>query len=153
MKRIYEIDLIKSLNDINEINELNVSSNKIYVIDKKAYENNNNYSFIDIRDYHQENNINIIAFNVEEIQNNFKKYLNKIKKIKISSVSNKLYIIVFNYSEKNKGIKFRINDIFLLKEYFNPIQKIIIKTSFFTKKEKKLERLLLWGVDSFSSNK
>lgn len=47
-----------------------------------------------------------------------------------------------NYLVKNKGIKYRINKIFLLKYYFNYIQKIVIISCFFTKKEIIIRRLL-----------
>ncbi len=50
-----------------------------------------------------------------------------------------------SYIVKNKKIKFRIRDIFLLHKFFNPIQKIIILTSYFTPKEKILNRLLMCG--------
>lgn len=49
-----------------------------------------------------------------------------------------------NYLVKNKKIKFKIKDIFLLRKFFNPIQKIIILISFFTSKEKIMKRLLMW---------
>lgn len=47
-----------------------------------------------------------------------------------------------DYLEK-KGIKFRIKDIFLLKVFFNPIQKYFIKYMVYTPKEKILKRLML----------
>ena len=50
-----------------------------------------------------------------------------------------------DYVVKTKGIKFRIKKIFLLDYYFNWIQKIILKTSFFTPKEQIIKKLLTWG--------
>lgn len=47
-----------------------------------------------------------------------------------------------SYIVKNKKIKYRIKNIFLLNKFFNPIQKIIILMSFFTSKEKIIKRLL-----------
>lgn len=40
--------------------------------------------------------------------------------------------------------KFRLKDIPLIKIYFDPIQKFIIKSSYFTKKEVIIKRLLIW---------
>ena len=42
-------------------------------------------------------------------------------------------------------VKFRLKDIPLIAFYFNPIQKIIVKTSFFTNKEKIINRLVFWS--------
>ena len=50
-----------------------------------------------------------------------------------------------DYLEKN-GIKFRMNDILLIKCFFNPIQMLIMKCSPFTLKEKILKRLLLFRI-------
>ena len=49
-----------------------------------------------------------------------------------------------SYIVKNKNIKYRFKDIFLVDKFFNPIQKIIILISFFTSKEKIIKRLLMW---------
>lgn len=49
-----------------------------------------------------------------------------------------------HYLVKNKGIKYNIQNIFLLRKFFNPIQKIIILIGFFTSKEKIMKRLLIW---------
>lgn len=46
-----------------------------------------------------------------------------------------------DYLEK-KGIKFKIKDIFLLRVFFNPIQKYFIKYMVYTPKEKVLKRLM-----------
>lgn len=40
--------------------------------------------------------------------------------------------------------KFKIRDIPLINIYFNPIQKFIIKTSYFTKREVIIDKLLKW---------
>lgn len=48
-----------------------------------------------------------------------------------------------NYIVKNKKIKFRIKDIFLLRKFLNPVQKLIILISYFTSKEKIIKRLLI----------
>lgn len=66
----------------------------------------------------------------------------KDKKCAAHCITCKLFTC--DYIIKNKKIKFRINDIFLLKHYFNPIQKLIILTGFFTTKEKIMKRLLKW---------
>lgn len=50
-----------------------------------------------------------------------------------------------NYIIKNKKIKYRIKDIFLLNKFFNPIQKLIISISYFTSKEIIIKRLLIWS--------
>ncbi len=50
-----------------------------------------------------------------------------------------------NYIIKNKKIKYRIKDIFLLNKFFNPIQKLIISISYFTSKEIIIKRLLIWN--------
>ena len=47
-----------------------------------------------------------------------------------------------HYIVKNKKIKYRIQDIFLLQKFFNPIQKLIILVSFFTPKETIMKKLL-----------
>lgn len=43
-----------------------------------------------------------------------------------------------------KGVKFKINNIFLLDTFFNIIQKFILKTSVYTPKEKIIKKLLLF---------
>lgn len=48
-----------------------------------------------------------------------------------------------DYLEK-RGIKFKINDIFLLDTFLNIIQKIIIKVAVYTPKEKIIKKLLLF---------
>ena len=48
-----------------------------------------------------------------------------------------------NYIVKNKKIKYRIKDIFLLRKLLNPVQKLIILISYFTSKEKIIKRLLI----------
>ena len=45
---------------------------------------------------------------------------------------------------ENKGIKFKIKDILLLRVFFNPIQKYFIKYMVYTPKEKVLKRLMLF---------
>lgn len=49
-----------------------------------------------------------------------------------------------DYIIKHKKIKYRIRNIFLLNYYFNPIQKLIILTSYFTTKDEIIKRLLKW---------
>ena len=49
-----------------------------------------------------------------------------------------------HYLVKHKGVKYSIQDIFLLRKFFNPIQKIIILIGYFTSKEKIMKRLLIW---------
>lgn len=44
-------------------------------------------------------------------------------------------------------VKFRLKDIPLIAYYFNPIQKLIVKTSFFTSKEKIIDRLVFWQLN------
>ena len=47
---------------------------------------------------------------------------------------------------QKKGIKFKIADFYLLNYYFNVIQKIVIKSSYFTKKEIIIRKLLSLGI-------
>ena len=42
--------------------------------------------------------------------------------------------------------KYRIKDIFLLDYFFNPIQKLIIKSNCFKTKEQIMKKLLLWSI-------
>ena len=46
---------------------------------------------------------------------------------------------------EKQGIKFKVNDFYLINYYFNILQKFIIKSSYFTTKEKILKRLILLG--------
>ena len=64
----------------------------------------------------------------------------KDKKCSAHCITCKLFTC--DYIVRNKGIKFKIRDIFLLKNYLNPIQKLIILTSYFTTKERIMKRLL-----------
>lgn len=41
-------------------------------------------------------------------------------------------------------VKFKLKDIPLIECFFNPIQKLIVKTNFFTKREKIIDRLVLF---------
>ncbi len=51
-----------------------------------------------------------------------------------------------HYIVKNKGIKYNIQDFFLLRKFFNPIQKLIIIKGYFTSKEKLMKKILLWSI-------
>lgn len=46
---------------------------------------------------------------------------------------------------RDKKIKYRFSDIFLLDKFFNPIQKIVILMNCFNKKETIIKRLLWFG--------
>ena len=46
---------------------------------------------------------------------------------------------------EKQGIKFRIKDFYLINNYFNLLQKFIVKSSYYTKKEKIIRRLLFTG--------
>lgn len=59
-------------------------------------------------------------------------------------ISCKLYTCDFLI--KYKGIRFRINDIFLLKHFFNPIQKLIIFSSFFKTREYIMRKLIMYTI-------
>lgn len=61
------------------------------------------------------------------------------KKCSIKSISCKMFTCRYL---KRKGIRFKINDILLLKYFFNPIQKYILEYSLFTDKEEMIKRLL-----------
>ena len=43
-------------------------------------------------------------------------------------------------------VKFKLKDIPLIEFFFNPIQKLIVKTNFFTKREKIIDRLVLFSM-------
>ena len=43
-------------------------------------------------------------------------------------------------------VKFKLKDIPLIESFFNPIQKLIVKTNFFTKREKIIDRLVLFSM-------
>lgn len=43
-------------------------------------------------------------------------------------------------------VKFKLKNILLIECFFNPIQKLIIKTNFFTKREKIINRLVLFSI-------
>lgn len=43
-------------------------------------------------------------------------------------------------------VKFKLKDIPLIECFFNPIQKLIVKTNFFTKREKIIDRLVLFSM-------
>lgn len=43
-------------------------------------------------------------------------------------------------------VKFKLKDITLIESFFNPIQKLIVKTNFFTKREKIIDRLVLFSM-------
>lgn len=66
----------------------------------------------------------------------------KNKRCSAKCISCKLFTC--DYLNK-KGIKFKIKEIFLLDTFFNPIQKFIIKTSVYTKKEAIIQKLLFWS--------
>lgn len=61
------------------------------------------------------------------------------KRCSAKCISCKLFTC--NYLRK-KGIRFKIKEIFLLDVFFNPIQKLIIKSSVFTKKEEIIKKLI-----------
>jgi len=67
------------------------------------------------------------------------KYLEN-KKCTAKCISCKLFTCDYL---REKGIRFRIKDFELLKD-FNVVQKYIIKYSVFTPKEKIIQKLLLW---------
>lgn len=46
---------------------------------------------------------------------------------------------------EKQGIKFKLKDFYLINYYFNNLQKFIIKSSYFTTKEKIMKRLILLG--------
>lgn len=43
-------------------------------------------------------------------------------------------------------VKFKLKNIPLIECFFNPIQKLIVKTNFFTKREKIIDRLVLFNI-------
>jgi len=67
----------------------------------------------------------------------------KDKKCSAKCLTCKMYMC--DYLIK-KGVRFTNRNVLLIKEYFNPIQKLIIRINFFTPKEKILRWLLLFSV-------
>ena len=47
---------------------------------------------------------------------------------------------------KKKGYKYTTRNVLLIKRYFNPIQKLVIITSFFTPKDKIMKRLMFFSI-------
>lgn len=47
---------------------------------------------------------------------------------------------------RKKGYKFTPSNVILVKRYFNPIQKLIIMTTFYRTKEKIMKKLLFWSL-------
>jgi len=65
------------------------------------------------------------------------------KKCSVDCISCKLYTCPYL---NKKGIKYKLNDILLIKCFFNPIQKLILKTRVFTQKEKILKEILFFRM-------
>lgn len=90
---------------------------------------------------------NVICGCCRHYRNLFSKKLIKCKYLKNKKCTAKCITCkMFTCDTLQKqGIKFRIRDFYLLNYYLNPMQKLIIKASYFTTKDKILRRLMRLG--------
>lgn len=65
------------------------------------------------------------------------------KKCKAQCISCKMYMCD---TLRRKGYKFTPSNVILVKRYFNPIQKVIIMTTFYRTKEQIMKKLLFWSL-------
>ena len=92
----------------------------------------------------EKRNSNYICGCCRHYKNIFSKQLIKCeylinKRCKAKCISCKMFTCS---SLEKKGIKFKISDFYLISNYFNVIQKLIVKYSYYTPKEKIIKRLL-----------
>lgn len=95
----------------------------------------------------EKRNTNVICGCCRHYKNLFSKQLVKCKYLKNKRCSAKCItckMFTCNTLQK-RGIKFRIKDFYFLNYYFNPMQKFIVKYSFFTEKKKIIKRLMILG--------